>query len=775
MNDRSTPESQEMTHWGLLRRTWVIAGFWLVYGSKWLHYRILRPSTKMVLTSLYLLSVITVSLVVAFCGDSRPLTSDESGLFATVGAMIAGMLAIVFALRTLLIQNAAMTQSSGLFDIVARDRRQNVSYWLLALFSLLHIVIASVLTGSPGMLSFVTSEKAVGVVIFTTGFSLYLIFDELSRLYRRVNPLHSIDFAKTKILWLLSQIGDTAELQAKYIRAKARDDQSVSDSKRLAASFLLLRRPIAAVSTYLTFLFDYHDKLYQQRENTAARLVLQAIGEIAVKYVDIRQSSFFLVQSTEPFVAESDSQKFFSDLLEPLVSKAKRYIQSGDDDGVIEIIRVLETLTAKATKVQFIGELRRENPLVQQCLFHLGLIIEYAGRHQNVEGLFQGVKALGRISALTASVGLSLEAQSISKALNGAAFAGIIMHNETIWTEALFSLGKVLEAYGISRPGHHTRLVSFVFDYIRFTLNTTFTGIGRSLAGASNRAYHAFSLPFEVATRIIFCLSQSVGNEHEELAVTPTILVEMCEEYRWFLRKLSQDIKCADSYFVEEAAKSVCQVSTLLLTKRSSPGFDSHQDDLQKAISSLLNQLVWFAHHAEEIKNEHSFDSLVESAAKIGMHAVDNGNVGIAVESIKVIESLATEYANKKQEPFYGMHVPRILKRACFVGILALKTEQQDVIRRLEEVLIAIDAKAKKQEETLKALPETSGITLNHVESEVGQLYETCTREKYNPHPLFDSSQDQLFVKIECKDIDDFCERFWGFKASEEYRSYPLL
>lgn len=720
MNDRSTPESQEMTHWGLLRRTWVIAVFWLVYGSKWLLYRILRPIYRLVLTVSYLLGVTTIGLVVAFWGDSRPLTSDDSGLFATIGAMIAGMLAIVFALRTLLIQNAAITQSSGLFDIVARDRWQNVSYWLLALFSLLLVVIAAMLTGSPGMLSFMTSANAVGLLIFTTGFSLYLIFLELSRVYRIVNPLHSIDFVKKKILRLLSQIGGTAELQAKYIRAKAHADQSVSDSKRLAASFLLLRRRIATVSMYLTFLFDYHDKLYQQRENTAARLVLRTIGEIAVKYVDIRQSSFFLVQSSEPFVPESDSQIFFRDLLEPLVSKAKRYMQSGDDDGIIEIIRVLETLTARATKVQFIGNQQSENPLVEQCRFHLGLIIEYAGRHQNVEGLFQGVKALGRISALTASAGLFLEAQSISKDLNGAAFAGIIMHNETVWTEALFSFGKVLEAYGINRPGHHTRSVSFVFDYIRFTLNAAFTGIGRSLTSASTRAYRAFSLPFEVSTQIIFNLSRAINDGRGELTVTPSILVEMCEEYLRFLRKLSEEIKCADSYFVEAAAKSISQVSTLLLTNKSSPAFHRHQNELQKAISWLLYQLDWFAHHAEEIKNEHSFDSLVESAAKIGMHAVDNGNVGIAVESIKVIESLATEYANKTQETFYGSHIPRILKRACFVGILAMKSEQQDVIKRLKEVLIAVDAKA---EETLKALPEARGITVNLVRDEIGQLY----------------------------------------------------
>jgi len=250
----------------------------------------------------------------------------------------------------------------------------------------------------------------------------------------------------------------------------------------------------------------------------------------------------------------------------------------------------------------------------------------------------------------------------------------------------------------------------------------------------------------------------------------------MCEEYRRFLRKLSEEIKCADSYFVEAAAKSISQVSNLLLTNKSSPAFHRHQNELQKAISWLLHQLDWFAHYAAEIKDEHYFYALVESAAKIGMHAVENRNIGIAVESIKVIESLATEYANKTHEPFYGIHVPRILKRACFVGILALKLQQQDVINHLKKVLIAVDSKANKQvEETLKSSPEARGITVNLVRDEIGQLYETCTREKYNPHPLLDSSQYRLFAKIECKDIDDFCELFWRFKASEEYRSYPLL
>lgn len=766
-------ERKDEGHWDLPKRAWVIVGYWLVNGSKWLLYRLVLPIAPAAFTILYLLGVTVASLVVALFGDSRPLTSDDSALFSTVGAMIAGMLAIVFFLRTLLIQNAAATQSSGLFDIVARDRWQNTSYWLLALVSLLHIVIAGILVGSPGMLSFMTSAVGVGMVIFTSGFSLYLIFFELSRVYRRINPLHSINLVKSSILRLVSQIGDAAELHTRYIRAKTPRGQPQSDSKRLAASFLLLRPSIAVLSSNLTFLFDYHDKLYQQRENTAARLVLRAIGEIAIKYVEIRRSSFFLVQSSEPFVAESDSQVFFRNLLEPLVSKAKRYMQSGDDDGVIETIGILETLTARATQVGFMGDVQGENPLVEQCRFHLGLVIQYAGRRQNIEGLFQGVKSLGRIGVLTANTGLHLEAQSISADLNSAAFAGVLMRQDVVWTEVLFSFGMLLEAYGTNRPSRHSTSLSFILDYLRLTLNTVFTGIGRSLIGTSNRGYRAFALPFEVATKVIYNLSDRTNRGDGGSNVSPSIVVETCEKYRRFLRKLSEEVKSADSYMVEAAAKSIGQICVLLLGKQSSPEFDGHRDDMQNALNWLVNQLGWFAENAEVIKDKHAFDALVESAAKVGLNAVDIGNAGIAAKAVEVINWLAKAYADKTKEPYYGLTIPRIMKRACFVGILAFKQKQDEPLKLLKEFVAKIDSKAKEQaDEVLKASSEIKEIGLNLVESEVGQLYEICTHEKYNPNPLDDSSQCRLFANIECRDIDKFCEEIWGSKASETYKSY---
>jgi hypothetical protein len=346
------------------------------------------------------------------------------------------------------------------------------------------------------------------------------------------------------------------------------------------------------------------------------------------------------------------------------------------------------------------------------------------------------------------------------------------MREEVIWSEALFCLSKVLAAYGTKQQDRYSSSLPSILSNIRFALSAIFVGIGRSLDSVSQSGDRALASPFETATRIVYHLANSEDHDADEPGFSPAIVLKTCDLYYRFLRQFSEEVKSADTGIVEAAAKSIDQICLLLLTRKSSHEFDGHQDDLQKTTSLLLNQLGWFAEYADEIKNPHSFDALVESAAKVGLHAVEKGETVIAMEAVKVLHWLATAYGKKTKERYYGLTTPRVMKRACFVGVLALKQKQMDVIRILKEKVTEIDATGKEQaEETLKASNESTKLSMYSVESEVGSLYDACTREKYNPNSLDNSSKRQLFAKIECSDIDAFCIEMWGFKASEDYHT----
>jgi len=757
-------------HWNLSRRIGILARYEMVKRSRWLYYILIQPHIRKALIFTYLAGIVVICLQVARCGDARALDGDDAQLFVTVGAMVAGMLAIVFALSVLLIQNAAATQSSGLFDVMARDRWQDWVYWTLALIALSDIIIAGALLGFPEMLSLMSAGIAMGILIFTTGFSLLLVFLQLSRTYDRINPLKSINYVKSSILRHLSQLGVAASHHSKYVRAKVSGGYSQSDAERLAAAFLLLRPQLSAVSSRLTFLFDYHDKLFQQREMTAARLVLRAIGEVAVKYIEIRRDSFFVVPSSHALVTVSDSQVFFRDILESLVAKAKHYMRSGDDGGATEIVRILEGVTAKAMDVKFIGDLHGENPLVQQTRAHMGLIITHARQLQHTESLFQAVKSLGRLGQLAAAADLHMEALAMSKDLHTAAIAGVVLRQEVIWTEALGSLCVLLEAYGTNPKQRNTNSLSFIFDYLRSTLNLAFRAVDGDLVGSSSAVYTSFSSPFETTTRVVHNLAKRASGGSPEQDVPMSMVIETCETYQRFLRQLSEEVKSADSYMVEAAAKSICQTSKLLIGLQDSSEYEKDSEEVQKALNRLVNQLGWFAENAEEIKHGHNFDSLVESAAKIGLRAVEVENSDIACTAIRVIEWLAKAYVDKVHGGYREFSVPRIMKRACLVGLLAFKRDMTEPLKLLKETIAEIDAKAEEQAvEALKASGESQGAAIKLIENEVGPLYYTCTDEKYNHYPLVSSSQHTLFALIECSDIDDFCEEIWGFKASERY------
>jgi len=52
-------------------------------------------------------------------------------LLVSAGAMLGGILAIIFSFGTLLMQNAAGSSSAGFYNVVGRDPVQHLIYWIL--------------------------------------------------------------------------------------------------------------------------------------------------------------------------------------------------------------------------------------------------------------------------------------------------------------------------------------------------------------------------------------------------------------------------------------------------------------------------------------------------------------------------------------------------------------------------------------------------------------------------------------------------------------------
>ena len=99
---------------------------------------------------------------------------DVTSFIVAAAAMLGGMLAIVFSVQTILMQNAAERSSSGFFKALAQNAWQSVVFWLIAVFILCLFVIAF----SSQYLSGMWYEKVVRIQVplDIIGITLWLLY-----------------------------------------------------------------------------------------------------------------------------------------------------------------------------------------------------------------------------------------------------------------------------------------------------------------------------------------------------------------------------------------------------------------------------------------------------------------------------------------------------------------------------------------------------------------------------------------------------------------------
>ncbi len=742
------------------------------YRARYQFIKFLYLRKRQVLSILYLAALSYASFFIYEQVNPSSLDKNYSDLFVTLGVMLAGMLAIVFAIRTVAIQHAASAQSALLYEIVARDNRTHFTYWYLTFLALIHITFGLFLKGHLQSIDFIQTNIVISLEVTTLGISFLLISDQFVRLYDRVSPLRSLRLIKLDFFRRVEKISKRIDRLSKDLEKEPRVENIDSRLRAKAEARITLHQRIGLLFQDLDFLFDYHDKLKTNSENTASRMVLITIGEITNKYIDLIKESSFLVQSSDPWYPVSDSQEIFNRVLERLTARGKIYVEEQNDEGARNVLTIMEGLAIRATKITFLGDKVDDNPIVHQIRFHVGLMIEFAITNNHVEILFQSAGTLTRIGDAAAKANLYLEAGSISQLFTKIANSSLMLYNETIWHKVAECHGEVLSSFG----NHCNKNIDFALSNIYMNMQLYFPllfGMSQSEFVLSKiTGQDKLADTCRRTSRMIQMELTELVKSNSDRRMRLGRIKSIMKEYEKFLHSISQSIKNADSHFTEEIANSFYGPANAFISLANDERFKDLRKVFEEYVKSLLRILRQFAEDAITIKNEDTYDTLVDMATKIGIVSIERRNEIIAVKAIKTIERLAAIYINKTNEKYYDLTPVRIMQKACFIGIVALKSGMKEVVEHLKGVIITFNTKAHEQaSEDVKESKEGK-LTLSLIESEVGNLHDDCAEEKHDLYSLDKSSRRKLYSLIDCPDIDNFCLEMWDFKASERYRTF---
>jgi hypothetical protein len=709
-------------------------------------------------TAIYFIFLSFFSFKISNYINTQLLISDAITFFTSAGAMIGGILAIIFSLNILLMDKAEKIPT-GFYDIAAKDKIHNFVYILISASSLILFVFAV----TYGTLNRGLSNDSLTIALFIIGLVFYLVFVLYQRVLNKLNPNYVLFEIRTLALNELKRIKKRAEEIAYVLRKDPNVDGAITNQTILAKSYQYLKPDLFKINLSLNYLFDYHDRLISNRERSSAESVLQIIETILVKYFETRQESSIVLPSGFLLSTVSDSNEFLTPVFERLLAVGEEYMKNDNNTGITKVVRLFRNLSIVASKIHYVTGGSTENPILGQCRGYFDQLMESAIKLKSLEGLFQGAISYKDLGIIAVQKSLFYEMTPVFNTLEKVSIAGLFNKQEAVLSECIKSFNGILIELIFSSNSHLEVKIDSLLEHIETIIYLAFISVSNGGLSGNYLTQTSLALPFQTLKDCIYELARKVEENEvqQEINKNKNSFIIVVEKTRSILRSLSGKMKNADHLLINTFGEIIADIGVLLLDLTTNPKWSSEKRELETQIGWYIHQPEWFTQEVPKIKDNQSFDSLIEAVTKIGIKAIQVDNIEIAIESEKIIKKFAIEMLEKEEGNKFGFTEPRIMERACFVGILALKLGKNNVVDVLKQLIQEFETAYVS-----KWFPddiEYSSPRKNQLSIELVELIDELNQYS-RPSRILNDSREQILELVTVSDIKEFIFTVWSIR-----------
>ena len=716
----------------------------------------------------FVLIALVVGLILNCIGGSSFTQEVLSTYLVTTGVMAGGTIAIVFTISLFLLQNTSDLYSSQYLEVYIHNWKEKFVYSAVIL-----IMIFLLGTGLfVGSLSSIPQHVASRVVLWSLvliGLVFALIDWQYKNVRELINPSKAIAFLEKEGICFLERLQLDAGRMAGIAQAR---DGSISNELALAGAYNRSLQPlISKLDRQLENLVEISLKLSDKQEVGTTKRGFDAIYRILERFLEARKTSSLIVPSGAALLAvESDSQAFLARTYERLNKTGEKFIKEGKDELATYIIEVYRALAVKAQDMRFVGSHRNENPILDQIVGYLDFLIEVGQRAKNTEVVYQGSRVLVDVAAVSADKGLAGTLHGLQSKLMNVATFGLAEKQRVIVDNCSIGFLKIIDALfsstRIDRRYHFNdalKNIAAIAKYISHLIKVGVLPDDIAWSFSLSKGYDEFYMLIAGLTG-----RYSQLTDERERDRYRADLVEFFREVNLSLRILSEEIKSADTTLTGSIGRLLFNINSLIVELVEDDEFEDERNELITRLGWNIHLPDWFAHHAAKFDGGSiPFKTLTDSVAKTGILASEHlENKKLFLDCIKCLYSMTNECLQKTTS-HYGYDEPRVLEKACYLGILALKKGWDDVVT---EVGVRIyEFEPKYFDKYLREVP--AGIDpMNH--NVMGlphhdQLVRELLRwrddyERGRGVGLRDDAESMMYDVIELSDIDRFIFEVWG-------------
>lgn len=716
--------------------------------------------SELIKRTLVLLIILVIGLAIARSPDLITLSLKDMmlGAFLTVGAMIGGVLAIVFSLSLFGEQNAANLHLSRHFEIYAHGWREKFIYVLIVMITIFFLATGIWLNSNPPDIT--PTLKSITIVFFLlgVGFVFVLVDWQYEIIRRRTSPVSAIHLLEKKAIDHLGKIHRGAGKLAKIVRAANRE---VSEELALASVYSGYLQPhLSVVESRIELLLELSAKLSNRNEILTTNQALKSVHNVLAKYLDLRKdSSLARLSPVVPLVLTSDSENFIENSLERLNNVGEDFIRGGKTENACYLVRVYQSLATNSKDIKFINQ-DYENPIFEQITGNLNFYIRFAISQKEQEVVFRATRVYTDLALVVLEKKLSVPLHGIQQQLYQIGEFGVAGRFTFIVDECHRGWLKILSGVFQYKSFHDaqvqiTTALKCIENLTLLMQRTISLGhLDRDVTTSLSES-KAYDELMEVIGGITYLYFNELTEDPTNTSYKSCMMTLFTEIYS-SLRSLSEQIKNCDSLLVGSIGRLISNLNFLMIDLLKQDDFADRQirAQLEKALSWNIYLPTWFVHYSESFQDSLSFQTLNESIAKTGVLSFKEGHYKLVLDCIKATHSIAKETLNKIQN-IYGFAEPRVMLRTCYLGVLALKHNQQSVLIGVKESIVGFK---QLYAEKYFSNPPTQ------INLEEHPLYLECARwrdeidNRFNYDPPINADATTMMREwgVDCEDVDRF-------------------
>ena len=678
--------------------------------------------SELIIRMLILVIPLLLGLAIAWSFDLTDLgAKDISGALLTVGAMLGGVLAIVFSLSLFGEQNAANLHLSRHFEIYAHGWRERFIYAVIVIITIFFLAAGIWFNANSPHIT--PALKSITIVFFLLGVSfVFVLVDWQYEIIRtRTNPVNAIRSLEKKAIDHLGRIHRDTKKIAKIVRSA---NSEVTEELVLASAYSSYLRPhLSIVDSRIELLLELSAKLSNRSEILTANHALVGVHNVLAKYLELRKdSSRVRLSPMVPLAVTSDSENFIARSLERLNNVGEDFIKDGKTENARYVVDVYQSLATNSKDIRFINQ-DYENPIFVQITGYLNLYIRFAISQKEQEVIFRAAQVYTYLALVALKKKLNAPLYDIQQQLYQIGEFGVAERLTYIVNESHRGWLKILDGIFRYRSFHNDQVQ--ITTALKHVENIVFL-MRRAVSSGYMNDDFATNLsetqPYGELMEVIRDITRAYFNELQEGDIKISYrssMMTLFDEIYSSLRSLSERIKNCDSILVDSIGKLISYLNSVMIECLKQDDFADRRirTQLERTLGGNIHLPTWFVHYSEPFQDSSHFRTLNESIAKTGVLSFKEGHYKLVLDCIKATHSIAKETLSKIQN-VYGFAEPRVMLRTCYLGVLALKHNQQSILAEVRKSVIEFE----------RLYAEKFPVSPNHISPEGTQLYLECAR-----------------------------------------------